>query len=71
MTTQKVRCLEVGDVIIFNGEEYSVSGTDSFGRHDVAVYLCNEQATDWRLPLLAGDKVQVVRHQREAGDEQG
>lgn len=69
MTTQKVRGLEVGDVIIFNGEEYSVSGTEWFGRHDVAVYLCNEQATDWRLPLLAGDKVQVVRYQRESWDE--
>ena len=63
--TQKVGALEEGDKIRFEGEEYVVSGVDWFSRHDCAVYLCNEQATDWRLPLHAGDKVEVVRYAKE------
>jgi len=65
MQTQKVGGLNVGDVIRFQDEDYSVSGVDWLSRHDCAVYLCNEQATDWRLPLNAGDKVEVVSFSKE------
>jgi|688.fasta_scaffold151505_6 hypothetical protein len=65
MQTQKVSELNVGDRIRFNDEDYVVSGVDWLARHDCAVYLCNEQATDWRLPLQAGDKVEVVSFSTE------
>jgi predicted secreted hydrolase len=65
MQTQKVGGLNVGDRIRFNDEDYVVSGVDWLSRHDCAVYLCNEQATDWRLPLNAGDKVEVVSFSKE------
>jgi hypothetical protein len=65
MRTQKVSGLNVGDRIRFNDEDYVVSGVDWLARHDCAVYLCNEQATDWRLPLQAGDKVEVVSFAKE------
>jgi hypothetical protein len=65
MRTQKVAALEVGDKIRFDDEDYVVSGVDGLSRHDCAVYVCNEQATDWRLPLLAGDKVEVIRYGKE------
>ena len=65
MLTQKVAGLEAGDRIRFRGEEYVVSGVDWLSRHDCAVYVCNEQATDWRLPLPAGDKVEVVRYGKD------
>jgi hypothetical protein len=68
MMTQKVGALEEGDKILFNDEEYVVSGVDWFSRHDCAVYVCNEQATDRRLPLQAGDKVEVLRYAKEASD---
>jgi hypothetical protein len=62
MLTQKVGALEEGDKIRFNDEDYVVSGVDWLSRHDCAVYVCNEQATDWRLPLQAGDKVEVISY---------
>jgi hypothetical protein len=62
MQTQKVGGLNEGDRIRYNDEEYVVSGVDWSSRHDCAVYLCNEQATDWRLPLNAGDKVEVLSY---------
>lgn len=65
MQTQKAGGLEDGDRILFNDEEYVVAGVDWFGRHDCAVYVCSEQATDWRLPLQAGDRVEVVRYAKE------
>ena len=68
MLTQKAGWLEAGDRIRFNDEEYEVSGVDWMSRHDCAVYVCNEQATDWRLPLQAGDKVEVVRYAKEKTD---
>lgn len=67
MTTNKVAALQEGDVIRHNGEEYIVTGTEWRGRHDLWVYVCNEQATDWRLPLLPGDKVEVVRYRPGMG----
>lgn len=68
MITQKVGALEAGDKIRFNDADYVVSGVDWLSRHDCAVYVCNEQATDWRLPLLAGDKVEVLRYAKEKAD---
>lgn len=62
MTTAKVAALKEGDVIVYNDEQYTVSGIDWEGpRGDMCVYVCSEDATDWKLPLLPGDRVEVRR----------
>jgi len=61
MTNKKVGALAEGDIICFRGDYFTVTGVDWSGPHDCRVYVCNEQATDWRLPLEAGDIVELIR----------
>lgn len=60
MITQKVGGLDVGDVIRVGAKRYEVTGVEWSGRHDCSVYVSDDEFLDYRLPLDAGDNVELV-----------